>query len=116
MEANSRLKEIGIESEILYYPTIKPFDEMALSMSVTKTRKVLVIEEASAHDGVFNYVLRAAKHISNVEYGQIAVDDFVHQYGTYSELCDDLGFSVAGILKKIEKCFAFDRVLTISGV
>jgi transketolase len=105
LDALPVLTSMGIGAEILYYPTIKPFDEQSLVTSVSKTRKVLVIEEASAHDGVFNYALRALKHISNVEYGQIAIDDFIHQYGTYEELCEDLGFSVSGIVETIEKSF-----------
>lgn len=101
LEAYSVLIADGITAEILYYPVIKPFDEEAVQLSVHKTRKVLVLEEASAHDGVFNRVLRATKSIPNMEYAQIAIDDFIHQYGTYEELCNDLEFSVQGILKSI---------------
>lgn len=107
LEACSLLNNRGLSADILYYPTIKPFDGEAVSISVSKTGRVLVIEEASSHDGVFNYVLRAVKHISNVEYAHIAIDDFIHQYGTYEELCDDLGFSVQGILRAIENSFHF---------
>lgn len=102
MDASQILKNRGIRPDILYYPVIKPFDAETVKTSVEKTRRVLVIEEASAHDGIFNYVLRATKEINNVAYGQIAISDFVHQYGTYEELCDDLGFSVNGILEAIQ--------------
>lgn len=106
-DASLLLKEMGITAEILYYPTIKPFDRDTLLRSVEKTKKVLVIEEASAHDGIFNQVLKALIHLSSVQYAHIAIDDFIHQYGTYEELCEDLGFSVDGILKTIEKNFSF---------
>lgn len=108
LDSCSLLKDKEIAAEILYYPTIKPFDQETLVKSVTKTRKVLVVEEASAHDGVFNYVLRSAMHIPNMRYAQIAIDDFIHQYGTYEELCDELGFSVTGILRTVETKFSLE--------
>jgi transketolase len=116
LDAVPMLKELGVAAEVLYYPTIKPFDEEAVCLSVAKTRRVLVIEEASAHDGIFNFVLKAVKHISSVEYAQIAVDDFIHQYGTYEELCEDLGFSVKGILEKIQANFSFGKKSIAAGI
>ncbi|MBS0624624.1 MAG: hypothetical protein JSS32_01070 [Verrucomicrobia bacterium] len=108
LEASHLLKNVGITPEILYYPVIKPFDHAAVLNSVQKTGKVLVIEEASAHDGVFNRVVHAVKHLPAVEYSQIAISDFVHQYGTYEELCADLGFSAKGILNKVKQDFKFE--------
>ncbi len=105
VEAAAELNTMGVGAEILYYPTIKPFDGETLCESLSKTQKVLVVEEISAHDGVYSYGLKAAQHLSNVQYAQIAIEDAIHQYGTYEELCEDLGFSVKGILEKIEKCF-----------
>ncbi len=102
LQAADRLQEQGYEAEVLYFPTIKPFDFDLTYQSVLKTGRVLVVEEASAHDGVFNQVLRATYMIGNVKYSRIAIDDFVHGYGTYEDLCNRLGFSVSGILAKIE--------------
>jgi transketolase len=107
VEAASFLNNSNISTEILYYPVIKPFDAEAVFLSVQKTGKVLVIEEASAHDGIFNSVLKATKSINDVDYAQIAIDDFIHQYGTYEELCEDLGFSIKGILNKVNQNFKF---------
>ncbi len=111
LEAASELNSMGILAEVLYYPTIKPFDQKMLMDSALKTRKVLVIEEASAHDGVFNSVLKCLKSVPNMEYAQIAIHDFIHQYGTYEELCEDLGFSVTGILRAIEENFNLKMAL-----
>ncbi|HLB52926.1 MAG TPA: transketolase C-terminal domain-containing protein [Chlamydiales bacterium] len=107
LQASYLLSNRGLSVDLLYYPTIKPFDQEATLLSIAKTKRVLVIEEASSHDGIFNFVLRTVKHLSGVEYGHISIDDFIHQYGTYDELCDLLGFSVAGILKSIESSFVF---------
>lgn len=107
LDAVKELNTIGISVDTLYYPTIKPFDAKTLSTSVSKTRRVLVVEEASSHDGVFNYVLKNSCSIYPVQYAQIAVDDFVHQYGSYEELCESLNFSVTGILQTAKKSFHF---------
>lgn len=111
LEALPILKNKGISAEILYLHTIKPLDAAAVFESVQKTRRVLVMEEASSHDGVFNSVLKAVKTLPNVEYGHIAVDDFVHQYGTYEELCESLGFSVQGILQAVAANFSLNEKL-----
>ena len=103
MDAAALLQSSGIHPHVLYYPVLKPFDREAVIESVEKSRKVIIIEELSSHDGIFNQVLKAVKHIPNVCYGHIAIDDFVHGYGTYEELCESLGFSVQGILSVIQK-------------
>ncbi len=105
LQAVQFLSKSGICVETLYYPTIKPFDAEAVYQSVKKTGKVLVVEEASAHDGVFNYVLKATRELPNVMYASLAIDDFIHHYGTYEEICASLGFSVEGILKKVDSFF-----------
>lgn len=99
------LDQQGVDAEILYYHTIKPFDENLLQKSVSKTGHVIVIEEASAHDGVFNYVLKATQNMDGIKYAQVAIDDFIHGYGTYQELCAKLGFSPQGIIDKILSSF-----------
>lgn len=105
LDALPALSQLGMSTEILYYPTLKPFDREALLRSAAKTKKVLVVEEASAHDGLFNSVLRAALSLGGVQFAQIAIEDFVRQYGTYEDLCDDLGFSVEGILSVVRREF-----------
>lgn len=109
LEAVPILIQSGIHPEILYYPTIKPFDQEIAIKSLSKTKKVLVVEECSSHDGLFNYVLKATRNIKDVEYAQIAIEDFVHEYGSYEDLCENLGFSTIGILQVIRKNFTFTQ-------
>jgi transketolase len=103
LQAADALNEQNCSVDVLYFPTIKPFDIQAIQESVRKTKKALVIEEASAHDGVFNQVLRATREISGVAYAQMAINDFIHGYGSYEDLCNQLGFTVKGILKKVSQ-------------
>lgn len=101
IEACENLKKKGISVELLYYHTIKPFDSIAVQKSVAKTKHVLVIEEASAHDGVFNLVARACLGLNDVQYQQIAVEDFIHEYGSYEDLLEVVGLDRANIERTI---------------
>lgn len=105
LEAAHILENSGIETEVLYIHTIKPFDHNLVRQSVQKTKQVLVVEEASSHDGLFNYVLRATIGVEKVKYAQIAIDDFIHGYGSYEELCSQVGLTVEGILQKVDTHF-----------
>lgn len=81
----------GIDAEILYVHTIKPFDNQSVIQSLQKTTKAIVIEELSAHDGVFNLVHRAWDSRSQARIRQLAIDHFVHKYGNYESLCQSCG-------------------------
>lgn len=91
----------GISVEILYFHTIKPFDFEVLRASVVKTRKLLTVEELFAHDGLYNLCLRACVGVNDFAAEQIAIEDFVHGYGTYEELCIRVGMSPDGIMRAI---------------
>jgi transketolase len=101
LAAVDRLAGLGVSVEVLYFHTIKPFDSELLRASVIKTRKFLTVEELSAHDGLYNLCLRACVGVNDVRAEQIAIDDFVHGYGTYEELCTRMGMSPAGIARSI---------------
>ena len=91
--AADKLSTKGISVEVLYFHTIKPFDFELVRESVAKTKRLLTVEELSAHDGIFNLCLRACLGLNEIAMSQIAIDDFVHGYGSYEELCARLGMS-----------------------
>jgi len=97
MTAADQLAGQGVSAEVLYFHTIKPFDADLLRASVMKTRRFVTVEELSAHDGLYNLCLRACVGVNNVSAAQIAIDDFVHGYGSYEELCARIGMSPEGI-------------------
>jgi len=99
------LKNYGVKTEVLYFHTIKPFDAELLRSSVSKTKHVVVVEELSAHDGVFNSVLRSCIGMNDIKYAQIAINDFIHGYGSYDELSERLGFTPNGIVQKVQNDF-----------
>ena len=48
------LSKKGYSIEILYYHTLKPFDYLKIKTSLKKTKKLLSIEELSAHGGLYD--------------------------------------------------------------
>ena len=103
LQVSESLEREGISIEILYFHTLKPFDSKNLRNSVKKTRKILSLEELSAHDGMFNLCLRACIGIDGVQFKQMAVEDFIHGYGTYEELCEKAGLSSKALEVNIKK-------------
>jgi len=103
LEAYSTLSLKGISMEILYFPTIKPLDHTLLLKSLKKTSNVLVIEEASSRDGIFNAVLQASHHLGNIRYDSIAITDFVYGYGSYETLLEKCNMHPEGIVHHAEK-------------
>jgi transketolase len=101
LAAAERLAADSISAEILYFPTIKPFDAALLRASVEKTSHLLSVEELSAHDGLLNLCLRACIGLPEISADQIAIEDFIHGYGSYDELCARLHFSPEGIEKTV---------------
>ena len=93
----------GYSADLLYYPTIKPFDHVAIKDSLRKTGRVLCVEELSAHDGIFNQILKSSIGIDSVQFGQIAVEDFVHGYGSFDYLCQKVGLTQQNITEQCLK-------------
>jgi len=97
------LEEQGISPEIIYLHTIKPFDVDIVRESLSKTKRVLVIEEHSMHGGILEDVLWNSRDIENIKHSAINLGDrYIHQYGDYNQHCQKLGFSVDNIVKKIK--------------
>jgi transketolase len=99
--AADRLAGQGVSAEILYFHTIKPFDADLVRASVMKTRRFVTVEELSAHDGLYNLCLRATVGLGGIATSQIAIEDFVHGYGSYEELCARIGMSPEGIARTV---------------
>ena len=106
LAAREALTDIGWDTEILYIHTIRPLDTDLIRASVSKTRRVLVIEEHMRSGGLGDDVLRLTRDISNVQYSSLAIPDaFVTGYGSYQDHCEKLGFSREGILNLVKADF-----------
>jgi len=99
MLAAEELDKINISAEVLYFHTIKPFDNTILRQSVSKTKKLISVEELSAHDGLFNLCLKSCIGIDGMKAEQLAIKDFLHSYGSYKDLCEKAGLTSSNIKK-----------------
>jgi transketolase len=88
-----------ISVEIMYFPTMKPFDHMGLHQSVLKTRRLITLEELSAHDGLFNLALQSTTGIEDLRFRQLAINGFIHGYGSYHDLCAAAGLSIQDVIR-----------------
>lgn len=103
VEASKILAKDGLDIEIVYIHTVKPLDIDAIRNSVEKTKKVLIVEEHNRFGGTGYDILNAVYNIENVQISSLAIDTFVHHYGSYEEICCNLGLSVEGIIKSVSK-------------
>ncbi len=97
LDAAHRLSENGIEVDLLYYSTIKPFDSSAIRESVARTGALVTVEELSATDGLCSLALKASVGVGLRDYRQLAINGFIHGYGTYSDLCGAAGLTADSI-------------------
>lgn len=99
------LNDISIDAEVIYLPTIQPLDRKLILRSLAKTKRCLVIEEHGKYGGVYDDILRlvADEPGMNIRYSSINIGDkFVHEYGSYEDHCDKLGFTPENIVKKVK--------------
>lgn len=97
-EAEKFLSALGHSIEIIYYHTLKPFDAKLIQESIEKTQKVITFEEISNQDGLFNLVNASISGRLTYSIKQLAINEFVRQYGTYSELCEASGLSTENLV------------------
>ncbi len=103
LKAINILKKNRISAELIYYHTLKPFDEKTLIKSIKKTRKMISIEELSHHGGLYAECVKNILSINNLKTIQMAITDFVHGYGSYEDLCNKAGLNVKNIVKNAKK-------------
>ena len=93
-------KENNISVEILYFPTLKPFNEKKVSESVRKTKKLITFEELSKHDGLYSSCIKSIIGIDAVLVKQIAINDFIHSYGSFDDICVSQGLHMENLCKE----------------
>ena len=107
----TELKEItdyfskkNLNIELLYYPTVKPFDDKALLKSLKKTKKLFLIEEHCTNGGGTGYVQEAVvkNKLSIQSYLLTLPNNFIKDYGEHEDLKKSMGFSKKNFIKKIK--------------
>ena len=95
----------GIDVELLYVHTLKPFDQKSIIKSVNKTKKIVTVEDLSAHDGLYSLCLKSIYNLNNIKAKQLAIKDFIHSYGSFNELCKKR-LDTKNIIKEIKRIHA----------
>lgn len=98
VEAEKSLNALGYSIEIIYCHSLKPFDTELIQKSVKKTKKVITFEEISSQDGLFNLVNSCISGRFTYYIKQLAINEFVRQYGTFNELCEASGLSTENLV------------------
>lgn len=98
------LKERGIDAEVLRFRTIKPLDMEAVTASVRKTGRLLVVEESESVGSVGNELIEklSQREIPVIFSAQNVGDRFV-THGTVPELYHMLSLDTEAIVRRAEE-------------
>lgn len=99
LEAAHTLAAGGVEADVLYYSTMKPFDAEAVRRSVAKTGKLVTVEELSASGGLYESCLAATVGAGLRDARQLAIRGFMHGYGSYGDLCESANLTPESIVR-----------------
>ncbi|MEK6856680.1 MAG: transketolase C-terminal domain-containing protein [Nanoarchaeota archaeon] len=104
LKARIELEKEGILPEIIYIHTIKPLDDELISASAKKTKNVLTIEEHNILGGLADEVSRNLEGTKDITLSRMGVnDEFITNYGTYDEICESIGLTSHGIIRKVKE-------------
>ena len=102
MAAADILLKDGIDVEIIYFHTFKPFDNHAALESINKTKVFVTLDELSVEHNLFHMIQRAINS-RFIAYGeQFTVNDFVRLYGKYDQILDELGYKPEKIAQSVK--------------
>ena len=103
LEAAEKLKEDGINAEIVNIHTIKPIDRELVIASAKKTGKVVTAEEHSVIGGLGSAVAEVLSEEAPTKLLRIGVGDVFGESGPAKELVAKYGLDGTGIYEKVKK-------------
>lgn len=103
LEAAEKLKEDGIDAEIVNIHTIKPIDRELVIASAKKTGKVVTAEEHSVIGGLGSAVAEILSEEAPTKLLRIGVGDVFGESGPAKELVAKYGLDGTGIYEKVKK-------------
>ena len=100
------MKKLNKNIGWVHFPFIKPLDEVKLAAVFKKYNRILTYEEGVKPGGFGMSCLAKANEMNWKGKMEICAfpSDFI-SHASISEQMEDLGFSVEGIIKKVEKFF-----------
>ena len=103
LEAAKKLKEDGIDVDVMNLSTIKPLDEKALIALAKETGRIVTVEEHQIYGGMGSAVAECLAKNYPVPIEFIGVDDQFGQSGTPEELIEYYGMGTKSIIKAVNK-------------
>ena len=103
LKAAEKLKEDGIDAEIVNIHTIKPIDRELVIASAKKTGKVVTAEEHSVIGGLGSAVAEVLSEEAPTKLLRIGVGDVFGESGPAKELVAKYGLDGIGIYEKVKK-------------
>ena len=103
ISAAEKLKEVGIEADILHYPVVKPFYGATLIQSAKKTKRVVVVENHSIIGGLGSAVCEELSIYCPCKVYRIGTKDTFGQSGEQRQLMEFYGLTDKKIYEKIIK-------------
>jgi transketolase len=100
LQAGLKLKEHGIDAEILHFPTIKPLDKELIIQSAKKTKRFITVEDHQIAGGFGSAIAEVISESFPIPVIRIGVEDKFGQSGTPEELFRLYGLTSTNIVKK----------------
>lgn len=102
LQAAKELAEAGIDAEVINIHTIKPLDEELILSSVSKTHKVVTVEEHSIIGGLGSAVCDVLAEKNPVPVRKIGVQDTFGESGPAADLLVKYGLSAQNIVAQVK--------------
>lgn len=95
--AAEKLAKDGINTEVVHVPTIKPLDGETILASVSKTNKVLTVEEAQVNGGLGGVIAELLSENYPVKMMRMGIKDRFGESGSPDELLEHFGLTAKHI-------------------
>ena len=106
VDAAEQLASEGISVDLLEISTLKPLDTETLVESVSKTGKILTVEEHSVYGGLGSAVAEVLARKCPAKMDYIGLEDTFAESGPYTELLAKYGISQRSIEQKTKALLA----------
>ncbi len=83
----------AITADLIYLPTVKPLDTNIIQRSISRTGRLITVDNLHDYGGLMSLVLPALKKVQRpLQVKQFGVRSFIHEYGNVEDL-----YEVAGL-------------------
>jgi transketolase len=103
VQAAKELEKESVSIDLLIVSSLKPFDSETIIRSVSRTRRLLIIDEHNIIGGLRSAILENIPTEIQYKSDFIGIEDCFGETGEYFELLRKFGFSVENIIYKAKK-------------